>query len=166
MGNRLWKLLPSSAKIFIDSNIFVYHLSSDPVYGISCKNLLKKVEDGDLHGYTSTIVVTEVVFAYIRLWLIKQEGIEPKGILQFLKRTPQILSKIELEIVQELFTIVDILRVGKGDVKEAFKYISQFHLLPNDATNLSVMERAGLTHIVTQDEDYEKVGTVIRWKVG
>lgn len=165
MESNLWKSLPSSAKVFIDSNVFVYHLSSDPVYGISGKELLKRIENNDLYGYTSTTVVTEVTFAYIRLWLIKERGIEPKKVLQYLKKAPQILSEIDLEIIQKLFTIVTIFGVTRRDIKGAFKYISQFHLLPNDAVNLAVMERRGLTHIVTQDKDYEKVGVITCWKL-
>ncbi len=57
---------------FVDSNVFVYHLSSDPAYGERAASILKRVENGE-ECVTSTLVISQVC-GYMK-WRKKAEAI-------------------------------------------------------------------------------------------
>ena len=52
--------LGAGEPIFLDANPFVYHFVSDPLYGAACSQLLQRVEDQEIRGFTSTHVLTEM----------------------------------------------------------------------------------------------------------
>ena len=78
---------------FVDSNVFVYHLAADPVYGQTARNLLEKIERGEKSA-TSTLVVTQVC-SYLR-WKGRQSVIPL--FLSLLKRLTS-LGKVETHIL-------------------------------------------------------------------
>jgi predicted nucleic acid-binding protein len=47
--------------IAIDTNIFIYHLSSDPVFGNHAKNLMLMIESGQVKAIASIITYTEIL---------------------------------------------------------------------------------------------------------
>jgi hypothetical protein len=49
--------IPSGAATFLDANTLVYHFTSDPKYGSPCTQLIKRVELGDVRGFTSAHVL-------------------------------------------------------------------------------------------------------------
>ena len=54
--------------IFVDTNILVYHLLEDELYGASCRDFLKRVETRSVVAFTSPIVVSETLFIYLHTW--------------------------------------------------------------------------------------------------
>ena len=57
--------LPSSEKVFVDSNILTYHLFNDPVHGKRCKEFIGRAENDDFEGFISPIIVSETLFNFI-----------------------------------------------------------------------------------------------------
>jgi len=49
-------------RIFIDANIFTYLLTGHPIHGRACQQLLERIENGDLEGYVSPLVIDEVSY--------------------------------------------------------------------------------------------------------
>lgn len=50
--------LSENEQVFLDANIFIYHfggLSTD------CRNLLSRCAKGEIHGFTSHLVIAEVL---------------------------------------------------------------------------------------------------------
>lgn len=84
--------IPSNSSIFIDSNIFIYHF-----LGISesCTNFLEKIELGDSDGYTSTVVLAEVLHRLMIAEAVEIYGIEPKKAVKHLKQNPELIPKLE-----------------------------------------------------------------------
>jgi hypothetical protein len=52
--------LPAGTAVFIDANPFVYAVTADPRYGPACDQLLQRVENKELTGFTSAHVVAEM----------------------------------------------------------------------------------------------------------
>jgi hypothetical protein len=46
--------------LFVDANIFVFHFAPDPLLGASCTQLLQRIDQQELIGYTSTSILCEV----------------------------------------------------------------------------------------------------------
>jgi predicted nucleic acid-binding protein len=61
---------------FIDSNIFIRHIAADdPVQSPACLEFFRAVERGELVGWTSPLVVAEIVFVLSRVYNVGREGI-------------------------------------------------------------------------------------------
>jgi len=54
--------MKSTNQVFIDANIFTYLLTDHPVYGKRCFDLLETVEQGDITGFISPLVIDEVAY--------------------------------------------------------------------------------------------------------
>jgi predicted nucleic acid-binding protein len=52
--------LTAGQSVFVDANTFVYHFAADPALGTACSGLLRRIENGELQGFTSTHVLTEL----------------------------------------------------------------------------------------------------------
>jgi hypothetical protein len=55
-----FSVIPTGEAIFLDANSFISHFAPHPVFGPACHQLLKRVEQQDLLGYTSTHILSEV----------------------------------------------------------------------------------------------------------
>ena len=52
--------IPPAAAIFLDANTLIYHFSNERTYGPACTQLMKRVELGDLTGFTSAHALADV----------------------------------------------------------------------------------------------------------
>ena len=52
--------IPAGAAIFLDANTFIYHFTNDLTYGSACTQLLKRVEQQQVRGFTSAPVLADV----------------------------------------------------------------------------------------------------------
>lgn len=150
--------------IFIDSNILIYHLMGDPLYGEKCRDIIGRVETGCLYGYVSPIVISDALFIYIKVWLIKEKHIALKDILAYLKKNPEVIRGINLAKPFELFELFHILPITGKVVRDSFGYMSSYSLLPDDALNLSVMLTSGLKKLATKDADFDRVDKIQIWR--
>ena len=79
--------------VFFNSSVLIYHLG-----GIErARPLIESVENGDLMGFINPIVASEVMFFYIKA----KTGMKSYEI----KRTPSVLTKVDLEPLFELFSL-------------------------------------------------------------
>jgi predicted nucleic acid-binding protein len=75
MAIRPLRDVPVNSSIFVDTNILVYHLLEDELYGANCRDFLKRVETGSIVAFTSPIVASETLFIYLRAWVIQNKKI-------------------------------------------------------------------------------------------
>ena len=156
--------LPSSEKVFIDSNIQTYHLLKDPIYGKRCKEFIGRVENDEIKGFISPIIVSETLFNFIKANIVKEYRIKPKEVVYFLKADPKAISNIDIGKASDLFKIFIILPISELEVEECYKAIKDYALLTNDAFHVATMKRYGITNIATNDPDFERVEWLKAWK--
>ena len=151
--------------VFIDTNIFTYHLSGHSIFGGACKNFLKGVERGESESYVNDVVLSEVLLNFIKSELFKLRGIKPHKVVREIKRDPSLIRLVNFDAVTKLFANlrVEILPV-ECKCKELVECISRYSLLPNDAINVATMTRHGITNIATNDLDFERVEWIKVWK--
>jgi predicted nucleic acid-binding protein len=131
--------------VFVDTNILVRHLAGDQ----KAKKLIDQIEIGEIRGYINQIVVSEVVFVYMRL-LTKLDA-------KTLKRNHEIICKIDLEPVYEILSIFVELQSSNLITVESRKIMSRYGLLPNDALIAATCKHYGIKKIATFDEDFRRV---------
>ena len=59
--------IPSGASVFVDANVFVYEFAPDPQYGPPCRELMERIELGDLTGVCSTRELSDVAHRLMTL---------------------------------------------------------------------------------------------------
>ena len=156
--------LPNGEKIFIDSNILTYHLLNHPAYGRKCKEFIGRIENGDIEGFISPIIVSEVLFNFIKAYIVKNYGIRLNEVVSFLKARFEVICDIETDEASELFGIFNIISISESEVKRCYKFINNYALLTNDAFHVATMEKCELTNIATNDRDFNRVEWLKVWK--
>ncbi len=129
---------------FVDSNVFIYHLASNPNYGLKAKNILKNIENGEL-SVTSTLVIAQVC-GYLK-WK-RRSHIIPI-FLSLLKRLTS-LQKIETSVI---------------DFEEAKAIQSELNLpwsMWDDIVIATQMKRLNIKEIYSNDKDFDKIPWIKR----
>jgi len=129
---------------FVDSNIFVYHLAADQVYGERAKKIIERIEGGE-ESFTSTLVIAQVC-SYLK-WK-KQENVIPL-FLSFLKGLVS-LQKVETSIL---------------DFEEARNIQQQYNLswtMWDDILIVAQMKRIGINEIYSNDKDFDRIPQIKR----
>ncbi|MEM3041145.1 MAG: type II toxin-antitoxin system VapC family toxin [Nitrososphaerota archaeon] len=128
---------------FIDSNIFIYHIDRNPVFGEASQKILQRVESGE-EAVSSTLVLEEV-FIHV------EQEYSARDIPSVLY---SILSYVNLRIVP--YTVEDMLRAA--EILED----AGFALDWDDAIIAAVMERFGLKEIYSNDRHFDRVPSIRR----
>ncbi|MGB9628906.1 MAG: type II toxin-antitoxin system VapC family toxin, partial [Thermodesulfobacteriota bacterium] len=77
-----------NAEVFIDSNIFIYHFSGLEKFADACFHFFKRIEEDSISGYTSTLVIAEVLHRLMIIEASEKFGVLPKEVTKYLKANP------------------------------------------------------------------------------
>ena len=153
--------------IFIDANIFLHHaFDINPV----SVEFLKKIESFNYKVYTSALVLEEISFKLLMQsasnFLEKVSVQNVKVLLKDDKKRNQILNPVDnymnyIELLKESgLVIIDL----KGsDMITALQKVKAYGLITADATHLAIMERKGINHIATDDNDFNVAPDITLW---
>ena len=149
--------ISSRTKIFIDSNIFIYHFLGSSE---SCTDFLERAETEDIDAYTSTIVLAEVMHRLMVAEVIEKYDVEPRGAVRFLKENAEVIPTLEkcenaIEKIPQFG--VKVLLVTVEAIFQSRELRRQYLLMTNDSLNLYVMRNNQLYDIATNDRDFERV---------
>jgi predicted nucleic acid-binding protein len=78
--------LPPGLAVFLDANSLIYHFTNDPTYGVACTQLIKRVEQRQLQGFTSAHVLSDVAHRLMTLEAIDLLGWPAAGVAARLRR--------------------------------------------------------------------------------
>ncbi len=152
--------------VFLDANVFVYDFAPNPVFGPSCKALLRRLETGDFFGHISAAVFNDIAYRLMTLEACQLFGWPYAGIGQRLQRHPAEIQKL-LKFRQALDEIIRIgtrvLPVTVQDVLLASDLSRQHGLLSGDALILALMQAHGLTNLASNDADFDRVPGITRY---
>jgi predicted nucleic acid-binding protein len=157
MAIRPLRDVPVGSSIFVDTNILVYHLLEDELYGTNCRDFLKRVETGSLVAFSSPIVVSETLFIYLRAWVIQNKKIAPKRALRYLKRHRAVLQEVDFHKPLALLALLRVLPVNKDVMQNYYGLMTRYQLLPADSIEASLIQRHRLPALATRDDDFDHV---------
>ena len=164
---QLLKDIPDGVMCFIDATIFYYHLVSTPPLSDDCLDLLARAGTGAINGVTSTVALAEATHKVMLAEIVRRHGVVPQGLIARLKKHPELLDHLTehqqvvalaqtLQITIEPIT-ADLLRRGA-------ELSPQQRLLTNDALMLAVMEKLGVSHLATNDDDFDSLAGLTVYK--
>lgn len=157
MGSRSLQEVPDGARIFVDTNIFIYHLLEDELYGASCRDFLKRVEARSVTAFTSPIVAAETLFIYLRSWIIKNKRIAPKRVLRYLKSHRAVVQEVDFHKPRALLALLRVLPLNQAVLQTSYDLMMRYQLLPADAIDAALLKRHNLSALATRDNDFDNV---------
>ncbi len=155
--NMYLKDLPIGSIVFIDSNIFTYFVLGHRKYFNGVKSFFKHLDMGVYTGYIDQTIVNETYFNFIKVKIAEMQKIKPSDVITFLKENPKELETIDFATVSGIFGIDNLLTLDYRSYGQLGEYISNFGLMPADAIHLLLMMRFGITNLISNDSDFERV---------
>ncbi|HTU88531.1 MAG TPA: type II toxin-antitoxin system VapC family toxin [Gemmataceae bacterium] len=157
--------LLSGASLFVDANPLVYYFASDPLFGAACARLIARIQNQELRAYTSTHVLSEAAHKLMAVEAAAQFGWKSK-VVQHLRQQPdkvQQLTRFRQAIQQVPQLGIQVLSIAPALIDAGALVSQQTGLLTNDALIVAVMQTHGLTQLVSNDPDFNRVPGITRY---
>ncbi len=152
--------IPSGARVFLDSNIFVYYFTAR---SLDCKRLLERCDTGDILGLTGGHVILEVLHKLMTIEAVEKGLVTPGNVRRKLMDHPEIVSR--LDVHHQQVRLIPLIGVAIFPVDSNLILDSQTHRqrhgpLTMDSVSLALMEQHGVSNIATLDGDFARVGGI------
>ena len=152
--------------VFLDANIWIYHFGPHATLGAPCSQLVQRIENQQLHGFTSTHVLAEVAHQLMIVEASALPGWAPAKVRQRLRQQPgalQNLTRFRTAVEAVLQSSVQVLTVAPGLLAAAAALSQEHGLLTNDALTVAVMQANALTKLASHDADFDRVPGLTRY---
>lgn len=153
--------------VFIDANIFIYHFIYETAESQLCTSLLKRIENGELKGFTSTVVLAEISHRLMVFEAIEKYKVESRKAVRFLKEHPGKLKSLtkHLDAVNEIREMgIHLMAVEPQDIFASLTLQKKYGFLTNDSINLHLMLKDSIFNIASNDPDFERVDLITLYK--
>lgn len=159
--------IPPGQTVFLDSTILHYAIVNFAGATPQCIELLKRVARDELKGCLTVPVLNDTVHK-VMCSEAKERFHQPRaGLVGWLKANPaavrQLASAAEaLRLVEAM--PISLLPVDLASLVEAQQKAQIHGLLASDALILAVMQRHGIVHLATNDDDFDSIPGLTVWK--
>ncbi|CAD6493067.1 MAG: PIN domain protein [Candidatus Argoarchaeum ethanivorans] len=127
--------------MYIDSNIFIFAATGKEELGQNCRKIIKLINEQKITCAASFLVIDEVI------WILKKEVGKDDAI----KITKAMLSMP-----------IKWIEIKKSVIIKMMDTYEKTTLDPRDAIHISSMKEVGLSVIVSEDDDFDKVEGIER----
>ncbi len=152
-------------EVFVDTNIFVYALAKNHRYKHICKEILSKINDGEIIGFTSSTVINELFHATLIGEVKKKYG--DIDVIHFIKEHPEVISECSLaySALDDVFdSTVVILPLTLEVLQYAKTFSKKYNLLFSDAIHAASCKVYRIRNIATNDSDFDRVDFLKTWR--
>jgi hypothetical protein len=160
--------------IFVDANVFDYHHSNHPRFGSDCTDFLKKIETGTVHAVTSNVVQQEAMYF---LQMLKGElllGTPDRSRIHAKIAADAMVAQECWKAAEKFLNLLDALRsatlmffeVDSSHARQIVELGKRYQLILRDAAHVCVCQVMNLSHIASNDADFDRVDFLTRWKPG
>jgi len=158
---------PDNEPCFVDANILYYHFVETPPFSEICSDFLERIGNGKVTGYSSTAVLAEAVHKVMLAEAASRWNLPRQGLVSRLKRQSNLISPLSehLRVIPTVYALNFRIEPITLDLLNLATQISIQHtLLTNDALMVAVMQRNSLSHLATNDDDFDTISNLTIWK--
>lgn len=155
----------SSGKFYVDANIFYMLLRPHPDYQTSIRAFMKRVLLGEIELYLSPLTTDELHYRLLLARVREAYNQNPLDVLRNHPVTPiqQLASEINTALEHLLkLPHLFLVSISKDDVFKMLDNTEQYALMPRDALHLAIIQRLHLSHIISDDRDFDRVPEIQR----
>ncbi len=152
--------------VFVDANTLTYHFQPHPTWGPPCTDLLRRIENQELVGFTSTHTLSEVSHRLMTIQASALLGWPFAGIGNRLRTNPAEVRKLTAfrqAIDHVLQSRLPVLTIPPSLLATGAALSQQIGLLTNDGLIVAVMQANGLSKIASSDTDFDRVPGFTRY---
>jgi predicted nucleic acid-binding protein len=149
--------VPSGARVFIDSTIFIYHATA---VSVQCRGLLERCESGDVAGVSSALVLAEVAHRLMTIEAVASGTIVGRDVVKKLRGRPDVVRQLHVyqEQVDRVPLIgIEILPLDSGALVRSAEVRRESGLLVNDSLVVITARDAGIAHVASGDPDFSRI---------
>src|SRR5438874_7274268 len=146
--------------VFVDANALTYHFEPHAVWGPPCADLLQRIENCEIAGFTSTHALSEVSHRLMTIQASALFGWPFAGIGNRLRTSPsdvQQLTAFRQAIERILQSNLQVLTITPVLLATAAALSQQIGLLTNDGLIVAVMRAKRLTNLASHHADFGRV---------
>ncbi len=159
--------IPDQTHCFVDANIICYYLIETEPFSDQCARFIKRIENGILAASTSAAVIAEVIHKVMLAEAVEKHSLDHKGLAHRLQRRRELIATLSEH--QKVITLVRALAMHvepvTTDILDRAALLSpQYRLLTNDALSVAVMEKLGLSGMVSNDDNFDSIPGLTVWK--
>jgi predicted nucleic acid-binding protein len=158
--------LANGDSVFVDANTLTYHFEPHARWGPACTQLLHRIENQQLAGYTSIQVLGEVSHRLMTIEAHRLLRWQIAGIGNRLRTNPAEVRKLGLfrtAVEHLLQSRLQILTITSAHLAAGVVLSQQVGLLTNDALIVAIMQAHGLDKIASNDADFDRVPGITRY---
>lgn len=158
--------LPDGSLSFVDTNVLVYHFVENPRFSPECREYLRRVVAGKMFAVSAEGVVADAVHKVMAEEARLVHGLD-SGAIRFLQRHPAEITKLGafVEATKQLERLpIRLVPVDLTIIRQSAELAQQHGLLTNDAIIVALMQRHGISHLATNDDDFDRVPGIQVWK--
>jgi predicted nucleic acid-binding protein len=158
--------LQGGESVFVDANTLVYHFTSHATFGAACTQLLQRIENQELLGFSSTAVLGEAAHRLMTTEASNRFGWPFAGIGNRLRTHPAEVQKLLVfrrAVDEVLRGKMQVLTIPAALLATGAALCQQIGLLTNDGVLLAVMQANGLTNLASGDTDFDRVPGITRY---
>lgn len=152
--------ISTGSDVFIDTNIFFYQIVKHPTFWRSCEVFLQRVMTEDLQGFTSVVVLNELLYKLVLAEVAQRQGLADHQAYGFIKQNPRLLRHLQAyESLDKLEAIpnLHVVEVKAADFTQSRNLMKKYQLLPSDALHLAVMQYHEINHLASNDAAFRQV---------
>lgn len=158
---------PDGTACFLDANIFYYHFVESGQLSERCTELLARAATGAISTYTSTHLLAEAMHMVMIAEAAARFALTRTSLVNWLQANrPRIGELSEFrEAAREMAAIpVQCVPLTAAVLPRAAGIAKDLCLLTNDAITVALMRDRGLTHLATNDDDFDDIPGLQVWK--
>ncbi len=154
--------LPEGEAVFIDANIFIFHVLSDSEYGEASTQLLERVERGEINAVTNVLVLNEVAFKILMAELSNYSEKFNIWVARKLLKSKEVAEKAYRPVKKYITYLKGLEKLEVVGIAPRIAFSSvelgeRYGLLPTDSFHLATMKELGIKFIATDDSDFKRV---------
>ena len=159
--------IPANASVFLDSNLFIYFFTPDPVFGPECQIMMERINKyQDFAAYTSTHILSEVSHQLMVLEAVQQFGWPLAGVTRRLQKNLSEIPKLTRfrQAIDEIPSLgVEVLAVERHIMPLAASLCQLHGLMTNDAITVAIMQDQNIVRLASHDDDFDRVPGITRY---
>lgn len=159
--------IPDGVTAFLDANIFHYAVVPTPPFSEHVYAYMDRLNAGSVTGVATIQVLADAQHKTMLSLLAVQYGLSRSKLVGWAKRHPTEIAGLKglADAVQLLLSAaVEILPLDRTLLGEASRLSIEYRLLTNDSLIVAAMQRYGIVHLVTNDDDFDRVPGITVWK--
>jgi predicted nucleic acid-binding protein len=159
--------VPAAERVFIDANILHYSIIPVAPFTAIVLPFIDRLRRQEFVGYATFQVLADAHHKTMTSLAAGQYSLTQKSLAGWLKNHPQEIQSL-VGLAQAAIMLgalpLNLLPTDSALLVEVAR-LSQAHgLLTNDAMIVALMQRHGITHLASNDDDFDRVPGITVWK--